>query len=203
MTLKLWHCKDARSLRAVWALEEMAIDYELITLPFPPRFLQPEYLEINPLGTVPYLVDGDTVMTESTAICHYLAEKYRKDEFTLKPDHPEYGDYLNWLYHSDATLTFPQTIFFRYAMLESEERRQPKVAADYRKWFLKRLVMLNRHILNREFLCDQRFTIADIAITYALFLGKSLGINVDYEPQVTDYLRRMTSRPAFRQAVDK
>lgn len=201
--MKLWHCKQARSLRAVWALEEMAIEYELEILPFPPRFMQPEYLEVNPLGTVPFLVDGDTTMTESIAICHYLAEKYHKDDFTLKPDHPEYGDYLNWLYHGDATLTFPQTIFLRYAMLETKENRQPKVADDYRKWYLKRLVRLNKHIVDREFLCGQHFTIADIAITYALFLGKLIGIDVDYEPQVKDYLDRMTSRPGFIQANGK
>ena len=57
--MKLWHCQDARSLRALWALEEMALPYELEVMPFPPRFLHAGYLEVNPLGTVPYFVDGD------------------------------------------------------------------------------------------------------------------------------------------------
>ena len=70
--MKLYHCRDSRSLRPLWALEEMGIAYELEDLPFPPRVFRKEYLGVNPLGTVPYFVDGETRMTESVAICHYL-----------------------------------------------------------------------------------------------------------------------------------
>jgi len=198
--MKLWHCKDARSLRPLWALEEMGLDYELEVLPFPPRFLHKPFLEINPLGTVPYFVDGETRMTESTGICHYLVERYHRPELAVPPDHPEYGSYLNWLYHSDATLTFPQTLVLRYSRLEPPERRQPEVARDYRRWYLARLRMLDAHIADREFLCAGRFTIADIAIAYALYLGSTLDIDHDYQPQTRDYLDRMTARPAFRRA---
>ena len=76
--MKLWHCHDARSLRALWALEEMNLEYDLEVMPFPPRFLHEGYLDINVLGTVPHFKDGDVHMTESTAICHYLIEKYKK-----------------------------------------------------------------------------------------------------------------------------
>jgi glutathione S-transferase len=200
MTIQLWHCKDARSLRPLWALEEMDIEYQLHVLPFPPRFQQPDYLDVNPLGTVPFMLDGDTEMTESTGICHYLVEKYHRQDFSVQSEDPCYGDYLNWLYHSDATLTFPQSVFFRYAILEPEERRQPKVAEDYRKWYLARLLRLNEHLDGREFLCCDRFTIADIAIAYALYLGEKIGINKDYEPQTQEYLDRMKDRPAFIRA---
>ena len=92
---KLWHCDNARSLRALWALEELEIPYDLEVMPFPPRFLHKPYMDINPLGTIPYLQDGDTFMTESSGICLYLVEKYQRHEFGLKPDHPEYAQYLN------------------------------------------------------------------------------------------------------------
>jgi glutathione S-transferase len=203
MTIKLWHCKDARSLRPLWALEEMGLDYDLNILPFPPRVHQREYLQLNPLGTVPFMVDGETQMTESTGICHYLVDKYQQRQFGLQFDHHEYGDYLNWLYHSDATLTFPQTLYLRYGMLESDERKQPQVAGDYRKWYLARLQRLNGHILDREFLCNGRFTIADIAIGYALYLGEKLGIASDYEPQTQAYLERLKARPGFVRAAKK
>ena len=92
--MKLWHCHDARSLRALWALEEMNLEYDLEVMPFPPRFLHDGYLDINVLGTVPYFVDGDAHMTESTAICHYLIEKYQKYEFGLRPDQAQFGQYV-------------------------------------------------------------------------------------------------------------
>ncbi len=198
--MKLWHCKNARSLRPLWALEEMGLDYELVILPFPPRVLQPDYLKVNPLGTVPYFVDGDAHMTESTGICHYLVEKYEQKEFRLEPDHPEYGRYLNWLYHSDATLTFPQTLVLRYTRLEPEERRNPSVAEDYKRWYLSRLKLVNARAQEHEFLCADRFTIADIAVTYALFLGESLDIAQHYKPQTRDYLERMKARDGFQKA---
>lgn len=197
--MKLWHCQNARSLRALWALEEMGLDYELEVIPFPPRFLHEGYLDVNMLGTVPYFVDGETHMTESSAICHYLVDKYQRYDFGLKPDHPEFGAYLNWLYHSDATLTFPQTIFLRYTQLEPDESKA-QVGTDYRKWYLARLRMLNAHLADHEFLCDQRFTIADIAIGYALFLGQTLDIDKDYKPQTLDYLERLKSRDGFQRA---
>ena len=72
MNIKLYHCHGARSMRPLWTLEEMGLDYELITMPFPPRYLHREYLEINPLGTVPCMNDGDVHMTESAGISQYL-----------------------------------------------------------------------------------------------------------------------------------
>ena len=111
--ITLWHCDNARSLRPLWALEEMGLDYTLQVLPFPPRFLQKDFLAINTLGTVPYMVDGDTQMTESSAMCHYLATRYAKTDFLIAEKDKEYGSFLNWMYHSDATLTFRKP--FTYA----------------------------------------------------------------------------------------
>ena len=197
--MKLWHCHDARSLRALWALEEMNLEYDLEVMPFPPRFLHDGYLDINVLGTVPYFVDGDAHMTESTAICHYLIEKYQKYEFGLRPNQAQFGQYLNWLYHSDATLTFPQTVFLRYTRLEPDETKAA-VGNDYRKWYLARLRMLNKRVMDHEFLVADRFTIADIACGYALLLGENLGINENYKPQTLDYLARLKSRKGFQRA---
>ncbi|MBB3047851.1 glutathione S-transferase [Litorivivens lipolytica] len=197
---KLWHSYSARSLRPLWALEEMELDYELELLPFPPRVFKREYLELNALGTVPFFTHGDTEMTESSGICLYLVETFKQLDFGLPVGHAEYGDYLNWLFHSDATLTFPQTIALRYSQLEPKDRRLPQAVEDYSTWFIKRLKRLNAHLEGREYLCDGRFTIADIAIGYALYLGESLGLDQFYEPIVVDYWQRLKSRPAFIKA---
>lgn len=198
MSMTLWHCHNSRSLRALWALEEMGFDYELVQLPFPPRVFERSFLEVNPLGTVPYFRDGEVEMTESSAIPLYLVERYGRHDFGLRPDHPQYGDYLNWLFHADATLTFPQTIVIRYRLLEPAERQLPQAAEDYRLWFLARLRKLSAHLAEHRYLVDDRFTVADIAIAYALYLGEVLGFDADYEPQLCDYLQRMKAREAFQ-----
>ena len=56
MKLKIFGCNDSRHVRVLWTAEEMNLDYQLEMMPFPPRFLQKEYLDTNILGTVPYLI---------------------------------------------------------------------------------------------------------------------------------------------------
>jgi glutathione S-transferase len=197
--MKLWHCNGARSLRPLWTLEELGLDYELELLPFPPRLLQRDYLEINRLGTVPFFTDGDTEMTESTAICQYLVDRYRRRDLGLEPDHPQYGAYLNWLHHADATLTFPQTITMRYRVLEPTPEKKA-VADDYGRWYIARLRRLDTHLETHDYLVDGRFTIADIAVGYALFLGIGLRFADRYQPQTRAYLDRLCERPAFQRA---
>lgn len=200
--MKLWHCSGARSLRPLWALEEMGLEYEVEILPFPPRIFNRDYLGVNSLGTVPYFVDGDTQMTESAGICQYLVDRYQQYDFGLRPEDPEYGAYLNWLHHSDATLTFPQTIAMRYYYLEPTPEKQA-VADDYSKWFIARLRRLDEHLENNEYLVDQRFTIADIAVGYALYLGRALKLDARYKPQTAEYLQRLMARPGFQRADEQ
>ena len=152
--MKLYHCRDARSLRALWALEELGVDYELVNMAFPPRSTYPGYLTINPLGTVPTLTDGATTLTESTGICHYLAETHGPTPLRVDPSEADYGAYINWLFRSDATLTFPQTIVLRYSRLEPRERRLPQAVEDYSVWYLSRLRSVEAALEDgRSYLC--------------------------------------------------
>lgn len=201
--MKLYHCSNARSFRPLWALEELELDYELVVMPFPPRALYPGYLDVNPLGTVPTFVDGALTMTESSAICHYLADTHQPNDIRVDVDEPEYGAYLNWLYRSDATLTFPQTIVLRYTRLEPEERRLPQAVEDYTVWFLSRLKSVEMALEGRDYLVGDRFTVADIAVHYALYLGRSLGLDARYKPNCRRYLDSMMERPAFQRALKR
>ena len=198
--IEVWHCKNARSLRALWALEELELPYRLHLLGFPPRQSDPAFLQVNPLGTVPYLIDGETQMTESSGIVQYLATRYGAGALAVAPADPAYGAYLNWLFHSDATLTFPQTLILRYGRFEAKDRRQPQVVEDYTQWFLARLKLVNQRLDSAEFLCAGRFTAADIAVGYALYLGEVIGLAPHFKPQTRAYLERLKQRPAFQRA---
>ncbi|MFO7551869.1 MAG: glutathione S-transferase family protein [Haliea sp.] len=197
--MKLWHCTSARSLRPLWTLEEASLDYELEILPFPPRTLRPDYLKTNCLGTVPYFVDGAVKMTESVAICHYLVDRYSVPDIGVGPGEREYGQYLNWLHHADSTLTFPQTLVLRYRDLEPDVNKQA-VAEDYSRWFISRLKLVDRTLQYSDYLVAGRFTIADIVVTYALILGRILGLDQYYQPQTRKYMERLMQRPAFKRA---
>ena len=187
--LTLYHCADARSFRCLWALEELGLPYELKLLPFPPRWLAPGYLEANPLGTIPLLVDGDARLTESAAIAQYLATKDGPTPLSVEPGDRDYGAWLNWLHHGEATLTFPQTLVLRYRVLEPPERRLPQAADDYARWYQKRLEEgLGRALADgREWLCAGRFTAADISVGYALLLASALKLDAQFAPAVQAY----------------
>ena len=201
MAIKLYHCKGARSVRPLWTLEEMGIPYELETMRFPPRHFREGYLNINPLGTVPTMTDGDLTMTESAGICQYLVDCHGPTEIGLTPKDRDYGLYLNWLHRSDATLTFPQTIVLRYTRLEPEERRLKQAVDDYTQWFFARLRSVEEATGEREFLCANRFTIADICVGYALFLADTLGLRGGFKPNTEAYYDRLRGRPAFQRAI--
>jgi len=184
--IELYHCHDARSFRALWALEEMGLAYRLHLLHFPPRVLQPDYLVQNPLGTIPLMVDGDVRMTESAAT-----------PLAVGVDEADYGLWLDWLHRSEATLTFPQTIVLRYTRLEPEERRLKQAADDYTQWFLSRLRHLTRALADRQWLCAARFTMADLCVGYALLLARTLNLEHRFSPEVAAYWDRLSTRPGF------
>lgn len=199
--LKLYHCISARSFRPLWTLEEMGLPYELVMLPFPPRVFAKDYLAINPLGTIPTLFDGDMRMTESAGICHYLATRHGPSPLAVDVADPDYGRWLNWLYMSDATLTFPQTLVLRYSQLEPPERQLPQAAEDYRKWFFGRLRIVEEAAGKGDYLVAGRFTAADIAVGYALMLAEILGMAKDFGPNVAAYWARLKQQPSYARAL--
>jgi glutathione S-transferase len=198
--ITLYHCAAARSFRALWMLEELGLPYELKMLPFPPRVFAKDYLGINPLGTIPFLIDGETRMTESAAICQYLATRHGPSPLAVAVDEPDYGAFLNYLHFGEATLTFPQAIVLRYSELEPPERRQPQVAEDYAKWFGGRLRGPEARLDGRDFLCAGRFTAADISVGYALLLAQRLKLDTLFGPNTAAYWQRLQGRDGFRRA---
>lgn len=197
----LYHCWNARSFRPLWALEEMGLEYELKMLPFPPRFAAREFLAVNPLGTIPAFFDGETFMTESAAICEYLAVKYGPTDLAVTADEAAFGAYLNGLHFGEATLTFPQTITLRYARFEPEERRIPQAAADYKRWFFARLRAVEAMLETRDYIACERFTMADISVGYALMLAHNIGNTEEIGPRAVAYWQRLQARDGFKAAM--
>ena len=197
--IKIWATQGSRAIRPIWTAEEMGLDYELTMMPFPPRVFMKEYLDVNMLGTIPYLTDGNVKMTESVAMAQYLVEKYGPTDLRVSLDEPDYPSYLNWLFHSDATLTFPQTVVLRYKL---QEPGVADAAVDgYSRWFVSRLKLLETTLEDREFLCSDRFTIADICVSYAITLADSLGIEQAFKPNIKRWTDMLFEREAYKKSM--
>jgi glutathione S-transferase len=201
MTRTLHHCQQARSFRVLWMLEELELDYELRMWPFPPRVFAPEYLQENPLGTIPLYIEGDARMTESSMICHWLATRHDTPKLRIDPDEPGHAAYMNFVSYGEATLTFPLAVRVRYTQVEPPERRLAQAAEDYTRFFFGRLKLIEPVLEKNTWLCGDRFTAADVSVGYALRLARNLGQADTLKPPVKAYLERLEQRPAFRRAV--
>ncbi|MDP1968928.1 MAG: glutathione S-transferase family protein [Burkholderiaceae bacterium] len=197
----LYHSVSSRSFRPLWALEELGLKYELKMLGFPPRAVAPAYLDENPLGTVPLFIDGAVRMSESAAICEYLAARNLPNSLHVAPDEPDFGAYLNYLHFGETTLTWPQAIALRFTRFEPDERKNPQLASDYQRWFLSRLRTLEPLLSRQDHVCAKGFTAADISVGYALMLANLIGFADKFKPAVQAYWQRLQAREGFQRAL--
>jgi len=198
--LTLYHARNTRSLRVLWTLEELGIKAEVRSLQFPPRRLQPDYLTINPTGAVPAVVDGELVLTESLAICEYLAAKH-DSSLIVAPGEPDRVAFLQWLWYGESTLMTPLS---RMATVGRMERKGPDIEAimaDARDNAGIRLTSLENRLDGREFLAAGRFTLADVSLGYPLHLVGLFGLDNLLGPRTAAYRARLHGRAAFQRAV--
>ena len=196
----LYHAPHARSLRVLWTLEELGAKADVKTLPFPPREKQPDYLKVNPTGAIPAMVDGDRVMTESLAICEYLAAKHGSS-LLVAPGEPERVPFLEWLWYGESTLMTPLSRLGRVASLPVKGEAIDVVLADARESLLVRLRSLEQRLEGRDFLVAGRLTLADVSVGYPLHLIAVFGIDVPLGTRTTAYRERLRTRPAFVRAA--
>ena len=199
--MKVYFAPFARSLRILWTLEELGAPYEAVRVKFPPKVAQPEYLEINPLGQIPTLVDGDVKLFESVGACEYINETVGGG-LQITAGQPGRADYLQWLWFGEANLMPPLGTYL-FNTLGPEEGRIAQVAAAARASLVDRLSLLEAHLEGRQYLAGDRFTLADISVVYSLNLGGMLRLSDDYTPNIAAYFERMKTRPAFVTAAAK
>src|SRR5687767_11078438 len=132
--MKLYEFGFTRSIRARWTLQELGVDFEAITVNLRAgEHRRPEFLQINPAGKLPVLVDGDFVLTESAAIVLYLAEKYRK---FIPTDARGRAEINQWLMFTVTELEQPLWRIAKNRQLYPEAQRLaadiPLAAQDFR-----------------------------------------------------------------------
>jgi glutathione S-transferase len=199
--MKLYHCKGSRSTRVLWMLEELDLDYELETLPFDPKALQSvDYLELNPFGKVPVLVDDAVTMFESVAIIQYLLEHYADGRLEPPRKSPEYGRFLQWLHFGEATLMGPVTQVALHSMLLPEAERQPAFAEAGKRSFQHYARTLESSLEGQTHLVDDFFSAADIVVGYTLHVASQCGVLPAQCANLVAYYERLAARAAFKKA---
>jgi glutathione S-transferase len=198
--MTVYSAPNTRAIRVIWVLEEIGARAEIKSMPYPPRQHAPDYFAVNPTGMVPLLIDGAVRLSESMAICDYLATKHNSP-LIVPPDDPERAPYLQWLWYGESTLMTPLS---RLNVVRQIERKGPEVdaiIAGARDHVAARLEMLEQRLADRDFLAAGRLTLADISVSYPLHLVGMLGLEDLLGPRCLAYHQRLRTRPAHQRAL--
>ena len=191
--MKLYWSPQTRSTRALWILEEAGLDYELeqVDIRNPERDNTAEFLEASPMGKVPALVDRDVRMSESAAICLYVADRYGAGTLAPAIDDPARGKFLYWLMYTPAVIE--PCMSEKFQGVETNRYRSGWGDFDLM------LETLERGIAGKDWILGENFTAADV------MLGSSVGFMrmFDMLPDSATlgaYADRCLARPACRKA---
>lgn len=198
--MKLYGLGPTRSLRALWALQELDAEFEFVRVNIlAGENLHPDFLRLNPAGKLPVLVDGDFVLTESAAIVMYLAEKYG-DKGLMPADLKERAQAYRWSLFAVTELEQPLWRIAKHTFLYPEDKRLPEDVALAREEFAAMAAVLDRHMDGRAFIVGDNITVADCVTAYVLDWGKENGL-IDSFPNLKAYLERMYARPRAPQRI--
>jgi glutathione S-transferase len=190
--MKLYEFAFTRSIRARWALQELGVDFEAISVNlFAGEALRPEFLQLNPAAKLPVLVDGELVLTESAAIVLYLAEKYGK---FLPADPRGRAEVNRWLLFTVTELEQPLWRIAKNRNLYPEAQRLaadiPLASQDFRAM----ADVAEKHMQGRMFVAGDSLTVADFVLAYTLDWANEVKL-LDRCPQLVAYMERMYARP--------
>lgn len=196
--IKLYGTPPTRALRALWLLNELDLDHQLIAIDIDAgEHRTPEFLAINPAGKLPVLVDGDTVICESAAIQLYLADQYG-DRFPggglIPATAAARGLTYHWLFFLMTEIEAP---LWRIALHEffyaPDEKSEAEIALAKRDG-RRMIAVLEGHMQGRDYLVGDQITIADFNAAFTLDWANEEGLLGD-APRLRDYLRALYARP--------
>ena len=201
--MKLYGYRNGRTLRALWALEEVGAEYEYVEVDvMRGQGREPWFLKINPGGKVPVLEDGGTIVTESAAICMHLAEKYPANRLLPPSGTAERTECYKWISFVLTELDALLWTIAKHRFALPKERRIPAVI-DCAGWeFEAAIKILATGLGERAYLVGASFTVADIIAAHTLLWATKahLGLSSD---ALTNYLSALTMRSAFSRAREK
>ena len=182
----------SRGQIARWMLEEVGVAYRTEILQYGPEIKSPRFLAINPMGKVPTLTHRGAVITESAAICAYLADAF--PEAGLAPPLADRAAYYRWLFFAAGPLE--AAITNRTLKLEVPRERESMVGYGTYEAVLD---TLERAVSEAEYVAGPRFSAADVYVGSHIVWGLEFK-SLDSRPAFADYWSRLKSRPAYLRA---
>ena len=196
--LVLHHCHESRSMRSLWLLNELGLDFDLRVYPFGPELRTPEYLAKHPLGRVPCLEHDGRILFETGAITEYLCETCAQEAAHLfrAPGDPERAEWLQWLHFAETVAVHGASLTQQHVVLFEDSMRSPVIMKLERRRLEKALEVLDNHLAGREYLLKTGFSAVDTNVGYSVHIARFF-TPLEAFPNLLAYYERLASRPAF------
>ena len=190
--LTLYTNPMSRGRTARWMLEETGEPYEAVNLDYGTTMKAPDFLAINPMGKVPALTHGDTVVTETAAICAYLADAF--PAAGLAPPLDDRGTYYRWLFFAAGPVEAAVT-GKALGLLAPEDKQGMVGYGSYDAT----VAALELAVAGAPYVCGERFTAADVIVGAQIGWGMMFG-TIAKSPGFEAYAERIQTRPAYGRA---
>jgi glutathione S-transferase len=184
----------SRGRIARWMLEEVGQPYKTEVLDYASTMKAPAYLAINPMGKVPALRHGDAVLTETAAICAYLADAFPQAGLAPPPSHLLRAPYYRWLFFAAGPIEAASSNKALGVVVPPERERM----MGYGNFALA-LKTLEDAVSRGHYLAGDNFTAADLYVGSQIGFGMMFGM-IEKRPAFEQYWQRLSNRPACLRA---
>ncbi len=201
--MRVYGFPNTRSARVVWTLEEAGASYDYVHVNLlKGEARQAAFLDINPGGKVPAFVDGNLSLTESGAICMYVADKFPSAKLTPPPAGAERAQFHQWCLFALTELEQPLWTMSKHQFALPEKMRVPAIVETATWEFARAAAVLTQGLADREFIVGDSFTVADILLANTLEWARRRGLEIT-QPTLNAYAERHLSRPALARALER
>jgi glutathione S-transferase len=192
--LTLYTHPQSRGRIAHWMLEEIGLPYDTMWLEFGPQMKSAAYLAVNPMGKVPALRHGEVIVTETAAICAYLADRFPERGLIPPPGDPARGAWFRWLFFAAGPLETAVAVKAMGWDVPAEKGAFLGFGS-----YRETLDALEGAVAATPYLCGEQFTAADVYVGAHLGWGMMFG-TIDKRPAFETYVARLDARPAAQRA---
>ena len=201
LMIRIYHFPRTRGFRVIWLCEELKIPYEVINIDFAPEYrFGKDYGKLNPLGKVPTLVDEETIMSESGAMLQYVLDKFGGGRLQPGADESSRAAFLQWCWFGEATFTRPISEIVNHKRNFPENPKQD-VIDEMKKRCRACMNVVEKEMEGKDYILGNDFSAADIMIGYN-FVPYTRYTEEALSPNVASYFERLSSREAFKRAVE-
>ncbi|MGV6812589.1 MAG: glutathione S-transferase family protein [Brevirhabdus sp.] len=198
--IRLHHVPESRSMRTMWLLREIGLDFEVVEWPFDKTLRSDAFLALNPAGRVPAIeIDGECLF-ETGAITEVLCERYAPDTMGRPAGHAERADWLIWVHFAETISQHSAALTQQHVALYEPAMRSPIITRLEAKRLEKTYAALDGRLQGRDYLLDGGFSAADVSVGQALYMARHFARAEPFE-NLWGWWERVTARDAFHASL--